>query len=263
MLKPHDLAYLKSIVQEAGDMALDYQNSNLDVRRKRDATIVTQADLNVQALLIQKIRERFADLNFIYEENFAGESASLNGDTLTAIIDPIDGTAMYSMHLPIWCVSLGIFRGVQPLYGFVYAPAAGLFFHNDNDSAYVNDVPAAVDHDLPVEAETNIFYASEIHRRYRVEFPGKVRNLGSTALQASLVIDNHRNRTMAFIGRSYLWDWAGAIPIILKAGGSVACINGSPVDYGAIVANGCYLPDFIIAHSCRSFDAIRPFFIPL
>lgn len=263
VLTGSDITIVKELVRDAGSLAHEHQKMNLDVRRKADTTIVTEADYLVQEMLLKNLKSRFPRANYVYEEDFDRSISLFTEDSLSIVIDPIDGSAMFSMHLPIWCVSVGVFEGFRPVYGFVYSPASDLFFHCDGTHSYLNDVPLAVDHDLRVESETNIFYASEIHKSYRVCFPGKVRNLGSTALQASLVADNRRNRTIAFVGRSFLWDWAGAIPVILCAGGSVRYISGAEVDYRDIVLNRYFLPDFLVAYSSRKFEETIPFFVKL
>ena len=262
-LSADDILFIKNAVLEAGVLAHEQQKKALDIRRKQDSTIVTEVDYLVQDMLLKKLETRFPDANYVYEENFDRSISLFSEDRISIIIDPIDGTAMFSMRLPIWCVSVGVFLGFRPLCGFVYSPPSDMFFHSDGTRSYLNDVPLSVDHDLRVESETNIFYASEIHKSYRVAFPGKVRNLGSTALQAALVADNRRNRTIAFVGRSFLWDWAGAIPIVLGAGGAVRYISGAEVDYRDIVMNRYCLPDFLVAYSSRSFEETMPFFIKI
>jgi fructose-1,6-bisphosphatase/inositol monophosphatase family enzyme len=241
-------------------MALEKQKEEMTIRRKSDHSIVTEVDIAVQEMLMKSIRERYHVINFISEEDFDRNRDDIKDDTISAIIDPIDGTAMFSMRLPIWCVSVGIFRGYRPLYGFVYAPACNLFFYNDDECSYLNDEPVRIKKNLKIDSETNIFYASEIHNHYRIVFPGKVRNLGSTALQACLTIDNERNRTLAFIGKSFLWDWAGAIPVILKSGGTISTISGREIDFNEVVENRYRFTDFLVAHCCENFDMIGRFF---
>ena len=256
-----DIAYVRSIVKEAGDMAYAKQMHTLKIHRKKDTSIVTDIDLKVQNMLINKINKKFHDSNYIFEENFDYSYSGMRDDVLSFIIDPIDGTAMYSMHLPIWCVSVGVFKGYRPLYGFVYSPASRMFFHNDDECAYLNNAPIQASRSVKIEPETNIFYASEIHNRYRFNYPGKVRNLGSTAFQACLLADNARNRSIAFVGKSFLWDWAGAIPVIVKAGAAVRYISGKEIDYHEIVSNGYRMSDFTVAYTCTEFDAIKDFFL--
>ncbi len=216
---------------------------------------MTHADIWVQNFLVKKISEKFPGFRFIGEETPSDRSV-LAEDKVSVIIDPIDGTAMYSMHLPIWCVSIGIFLGFKPAYGFVYSPGCGMMFHADNEGSWLNGNRLAIDRNIDIDNETNIFYSSEI-RDVKINFTGKVRNLGSTALHACLTTDNIRNRTLAFIGKSYLWDWAGAIPVMEKAGVTVSYIDGRKLDYAKIIENNYEFEDYAVAYTCSDFETIR------
>jgi fructose-1,6-bisphosphatase/inositol monophosphatase family enzyme len=256
-----DFAFFKSLLTEAGELGVDMQKGVLEVRRKQDGSIVTQADPAIQELLIGRISERYAGFHFVYEENFTGGTPDVEDETVTVIIDPIDGSAMYSMYLPIWCISIGIFRGYNPLYGFVYSPGLNLYFHNDDRNAYLNDEIKLVEKVVHLDSESNIFHASEVHSAFFIDFPGKVRNLGSTALHACLTVDNARNRAVAFIGKSNLWDWAGAIPVILKARGRLRYHSGADADYRAVINNSYMFPDFLIAYNVPDFETIKKIFV--
>jgi len=257
-LSGDDINFFIEIVKTAGDAAFRFQKSDMDIYRKEDRSIVTEADINSQKFLIEKIKSRFTEFNFICEENIS-ENSTLEQNKINVIIDPIDGTAMFSMHLPFWCVSVGIFAGDTPSYGFVYSPGCDLLFHTDNNNSYLNGMKLEVDYKTPIEKETNIFYSSEI-KGVKINFPGKARNLGSTALHACLTTDNRRNRLLAFIGKSYLWDWAGAIPIIQKAGGRLLYLDGRRIDYLKIAANGFELEDYAVAYNCNDFELVKNIF---
>ena len=235
------------------------QRGKLDVTRKEDSSIVTQADIWVQNYLTEKLTERFRSFQFISEEE-TDRITDFSGDKISVIIDPIDGTAMFSMHLPIWCISVGIFKGYTPQYGFVFSPGSDLLFYNDDQHSYLNGKKLISDPAIEIEKETNIFYSSEIKDVSITDFPGKVRNLGSTALHACLTADNSRNRLLAFIGKSYLWDWAGAIPILLKAGVNLKYLSCKDLDYKAIVDNRFELEDYAVAYSAGDFEVIKNIF---
>jgi len=262
-LNSQDIAFFRKIVGKAGTKAATIQQKGVSVSRKADHSIVTQADIIVQEYLISRITKRFGHVNFIYEEGNHETAASISEETITVIIDPIDGTSMFSMHMPIWCVSLGVFQGNNPLYGFVYAPGMNMFFHNDDNDSYINNRPVHISNDFIIDSESNIFYATEIYKHILIDFPGKARNLGSTALHACLTIDNARNRTLAFIGKSWIWDWAGPVPIILKAGGSLRYMNGDAFNLDDIIRTGYAIPEFLIAYTCRDFEDIKKIFRPL
>jgi len=261
LFNKNDFKFFIDLITEAGALARDIQVHGMKVSRKDDTSIVTQADLQVQDLLIEEISKRFTGSVFVHEENFDSSKRQMRDDTLSFIIDPIDGTAMYSMHLPIWCISIGVFRGYSPLYGFVFSPGCGMLFHNDDDHAYLNGHILEVDKNIGVDNETNIFIASEIPRKFTLTAPGKIRNLGSSALHASLIADNRRNRSLAFIGQAYLWDWAGSIPVILKAGGQIKYLSGRDLDYREIVNNDYKFPEYVVACSCEDFNLMKNYFV--
>ncbi len=260
LFSKNDIDFFKTIIIEAGDLARHIQSGLISVRRKQDSTIVTQADITVQDLLIEKLSRRYGSFAIISEENIVGAVHEIADDTISIIIDPIDGTGMYSMYLPDWCVSIGIFRGHTPLYGFVYSPGYNMLFHNDDEGAYLNGIRRRVNKNMVVDTESNIFFASEIHNKFFIDFPGKVRNLGSTALHACLTIDNERNRTLAFIGKSRIWDWAGAVSIIQKAGGNIKYITGDEINFQGVMENNYRLMDYAVVYNTGDFKSVEKIF---
>lgn len=254
-----DFDFFIKLTDSAGRKALDLQKKGIQVKRKKDTTIVTEADYLVQDYLLSEISAKYPHFNFIHEENFKDSGSIITDDTVSVIIDPIDGTAMFSMYLPIWCVSIGIFRGFKPVYGFVYSPGSDMFFYTDDTHSYLNGSRLVVDRNMLIDSETNIFCSSETAVR-GTRFPGKIRNLGSTALHACLTADNRRNRLLAFIGQSFLWDWAGAIPVILKAGGDIKYLDGTELDIKKIIENGYALEQNAVAYNSINFESVKTYF---
>lgn len=254
-LTTKDIEFVKNTVVKAGKLADAYARRGFTESRKSDASIVTNADIAVQEMLAKAIGRRFKQANFICEET---ANAAEMPSELAVIIDPIDGTAVFSMGLPCWCVSVGVFYDMQPVHGFVYAPRCDMFFWTDHTSSYLNKRRLAPSGLLP-ETETNYFLASETMRSYNLAAKGKIRNLGSTALHACLVAAGSLNRSLAFLGESMLWDWAGSLAILSKAGCSVHYINGEPLDIAAIAANGFKLPQAAVACSNPKVKAMELF----
>ncbi|MCX7678766.1 MAG: hypothetical protein N2316_06060 [Spirochaetes bacterium] len=263
VLGEHDIEYIKNLLIEAGDIGISTQKKGVLYTRKSDSTIVTQTDIEIQEFLVKRIRQRLPEIAFVHEEKQEENPQIIGERTTLAIIDPLDGTAVYTMGLPTWCISIGFYTDFQPQYGFVYSPVSKLFYHNDDSAAYCNGFPIAVESTMQIDSETNIFVTAEIFRSYYIRFPGKVRNLGSTALHGCMVADNARTRTLAYIGRSYLWDWGGVIPILLKAGGSLRYLSGKHVDIREIVANGFLLPEYCIAYSSYNHELIKSYLFEL
>ncbi len=258
-----EINFFKTLITEAGQKALTIQRTRPVVSRKADSTIVTQADTLVQNFITSEILKKYPEMNFICEEKSDELEKNINKDTLSAIIDPIDGTAVYSMRLPTWCVSIGILKGFEPVYGFIYSPGCGMLFYNDDKNTYLNDEIINADENLIIDTETNIFTAAEVQKIFKLNFPGKIRNIGSTALHACLCADSAVNRTVAFLGKSYLWDWAAAFSILKKSNSGYRYFSGNEVDIKEIIQNDNKLTDYVLAYSGVDFNTAKSFFIPV
>jgi len=257
-----DFQFVTGLLREAGRIGLSIQKKGMKVQRKEDRTLVTQADLEIQSFLEESIGRRFPEFHFVHEENQSENFRDIDNTSRLVIIDPVDGTAVYSMGLPTWSISVGFFEGYEPRYGFVYSPGCDMFFYNDDQGSYLNGEPVKVDRGMVIDNETNLFVTAELFQKFRIRFGGKVRNLGSTALHACLVVDNARNRTLAFMGKSYLWDWAGAIPVIIRAGGTLRYLSGRAVNYSEIMDNSFKFPEYCVAFSAGDIDDFRDIFGP-
>lgn len=261
-LSAKEQQFFKKLVLSAGRKAAKMQRRGFTTMRKSDTTIVTEADRSIQDYLMQKISRHFNNINFVCEENFDPTVMKMSPDVLSVIIDPIDGTAMFSMRLPFWCISVGIFAGLEPKYGFIYSPGCDMLFYNDNRHAFCNGHIITADKSLVPESETNVFFASELIKKYDLAAVGKIRNLGSTALHAALIANNLYSRSLAFIGSGNLWDWAGAIPILMKANCNIRYLSGRNVDFAEIAKNRYMFPETMIAYSSDDFELIQKMFIP-
>lgn len=77
---------------------------------KPDGSWVTQADLKIERFLRNSIHDRLDARIFGEETEWSGNPNA----PYTAIIDPIDGTALFRAKIPIWGISLGIFHRGYP-----------------------------------------------------------------------------------------------------------------------------------------------------
>lgn len=111
-----------ALIQEAGELALRYfqRLDTVNVRRKGPQDIVSDADLNIELLVRDRLRERFPEDAFLGEETGRTEFASDQG---IWVVDPIDGTQPFISGLTSWCVSIAfVFNGVLE-FGYVFSPA--------------------------------------------------------------------------------------------------------------------------------------------
>lgn len=116
-----------ALVREAGDLALGYFNNRgaLTVHNKGPQDLASEADLNTELLIRERLAKAFADDAFLGEET--PPTAYSDGQGIW-VVDPIDGTQPFICGLSSWCVSIAFVHGGKLQFGMVYAPARGELF---------------------------------------------------------------------------------------------------------------------------------------
>jgi len=117
----------RDLIQEAGELALDYfrRLDTLRVHRKGPQDMASEADLNTELLIRDRLKEKFPDDAFLGEETGRTEFAPGQG---IWVVDPIDGTQPFISGLTGWCVSIAfVLNGTLEL-GLVFSPARGELF---------------------------------------------------------------------------------------------------------------------------------------
>jgi myo-inositol-1(or 4)-monophosphatase len=116
-----------SLIEEASALALRFNQrlDSLTIKSKGTQDVVSEADVEVEALIRQRIAERFPGDAFFGEESGLSE---VDGARHIWVVDPIDGTQPFLLGLSSWCVSIGLaYDGVLEM-GFVAAPGRDEIF---------------------------------------------------------------------------------------------------------------------------------------
>ncbi len=119
--KNTDLSTYKNFAEvtlkSSGKIALKYFRGNNKPNLKKDKTIVTLADTEIETFTRKQITRNFPG-HEIWGEEF-GYSGNSN---FTWVIDPIDGTSSFAAGRPIWGIMLGLLIDGYPALGAVYQP---------------------------------------------------------------------------------------------------------------------------------------------
>ncbi len=194
-------------------------------RRKRDGTLVTQADEQADALISARLQDRFPDHNVLSEEQTTTYDPSVE---YTWVVDPLDGTTNYARGLPIWGVSMGLLRYGRPLLGVVHFPILHeLFTAVLGQGARLNDQPIASSPETQVDDQHLYTKCTRTHRYFHVDTPLKPRMLGSAAYHMLKVADG--TALAGIESTPKVWDLAGAHIVVTEAGGQIRYLDGSAV----------------------------------
>lgn len=114
------------IVREAGGHALRRyaERGSLKIERKGVQDVVSVADRECEAIIVDGLAKHFADDGFLGEESGRRNRSSKS----TWVIDPIDGTANFVRGIPYWCVSVGLLDGDEPVLGIIFNPVTDEFY---------------------------------------------------------------------------------------------------------------------------------------
>ena len=105
------------------------------ITAKGDFDYYTDKDIKCENYIINKIKQKFSNDNFLTEESNSTNQLV----NRTWIIDPIDGTHNYMNNIPIFCVQLAFFDKGECQFSIIYMPIQNDFYYaKKGEGAYLN-----------------------------------------------------------------------------------------------------------------------------
>ena len=192
---------------------------------KSDREIKVNLDYSLETEILEELRES-SDLPILSEE-----SDHVREDGLWWIVDPLDGSLNWLRNIPFFSISIGLYRGIEPILGIVLDLVRDeLYYGGKGLGAWLNDSPISVSkiNRKPEAVLCTGFpsaYEFRPNREQRVESIYseylKVRMLGSAAMSlayvASGVVDVYWEQDIK------LWDVAAGVALVQAAGGKAIC----------------------------------------
>ncbi|MEM9202492.1 MAG: inositol monophosphatase family protein [Actinomycetota bacterium] len=119
---PRDLEFAIAIAIEAGASTLPwFQNAALRIEHKGDGSPVTAADLAAEALVRERLGERYPDDGVVGEEHEDTEGTSGR----RWVVDPIDGTKAFTKGVPLYSTLVALIDEHGPAVGVIHLPGLG------------------------------------------------------------------------------------------------------------------------------------------
>jgi len=206
---------------------------------KSEHDVVTEVDEMSEQLIISSIRAAYPHDGFLAEESGTTDAVSVAGESAVDpsgqrvwIIDPLDGTVNYANGIPVFCVSIGLVIGGQPVLGVIYDPTRDeMFTAQAGRGARLDD--QAIRHPQK-EKLSDCVVSLALSRRGWSDRERKVRHrirvsrsMGSAAL-ALAYVGNGRFDAFIQSGGLSLWDICAAGLIAVEGGATVTTLDGGP-----------------------------------
>lgn len=229
-----ELNIAKKAALTAGDLLLNKKDILNKSIFTSDRDIKLEADIAAENLIKDIIRNE-SSFPILAEEG--GKSVDDLGDTFW-VVDPLDGTANYTRHIPLCCVSIALVNNLKPVIGVIYD-----FNNNDlyegtkenkalmnNQLINVSDIAEKNKGILVTGLPNATDYSDKAMLMMIKDFQSwrKVRMIGSAAMAAVYVASGKADLYKEF--GTYLWDVAAGAAIVSAAGG-VAEIRNQKANY--------------------------------
>ena len=130
----------------------------------------------------------------------------------TWVIDPLDGTTNFASGVPLFAVSIGLFKKRKPILGVIYDPTRNdCYWAIDGEPAYKNGIPIKVSK-RSITSSTVTAFGSLWDKPKDRQIPIRIirktkgRNLGSCVLHLTSVASGQME--FAIMEKIKLWDLA-------------------------------------------------------
>ena len=239
----HERAFALGLADRAADVAMGlFRGDGLEVRRKADLTLVTQADTSIERMLREQIGTAFPDDRILGEE----EGGSHDPSGRVWIVDPVDGTANFARGIQVWATLIALQVDGRGVLGVVSAPALGeRYVAVTGEGATMNGSP------IRVSDVAGVDDAQLVLQEFRETLTGPYRDA-----VVGLIRDTWRGRGFGdFWGHTLvargsaevvlepglsIWDYAAIEVVIREAGGVATTFDGEPLRHGGsmLTTNG-------------------------
>jgi len=237
-----DLAIYLDIATEAaatgGAVLQKYWGKLGEIQEKgRSGDLVTAADRDAEAAIVQVLRRHFPQHAILAEES--GWQRSSPQQEFVWAVDPLDGTTNFAHQYPFYSVSVALLFQGEPVVGVVFDPLRqDLFRAAQGLGATCNRQPMQVSRTETLDRSLLVTgfaydrretpdnnYAEFCHLTHRCQ---GVRRGGSAAIDLAYVawgrLDGYWERGLS------PWDIAAGVVLVREAGGLVTDYDGGPLD---------------------------------
>jgi myo-inositol-1(or 4)-monophosphatase len=226
-----ELSIIRQALTQASDRLKRIAQEGLTIQIKPDGSPVTNADLEVNRIILEALSAGFPDDGWLSEES-PDDPIRLQKDRVW-ILDPIDGTKPFIKHLPQFAISLALIDHGQPSIGIIFNPATHEYF-----CAVRGEHPTLNGRSIQVRRTTGhrlsfLVNAWPINRstiRTWRETADIHPIMGSIAYSLALVAAGWVDGLINF-GTQNEWDIAAALPLIQTAGGIVVDKDQKPIQF--------------------------------
>lgn len=225
MPEPGLASRVAAIAAEAGRLAMARWDTDFRRWEKVPGSPVCDVDLEVDALLRQRLEALLPDAGWLSEET--ADNAARLAHRRIWVVDPIDGTRDYLRGRPGWAVSIALVEDGQPVIGVLDAPARSeVWTAETGQGAFRNGQRLAV---TPRDTLAGSRVPADQLPKVDADLV-MVPKPNSIALRIALVAAGEAD-LVATIRWGNEWDVAAAVLVAREAGAAITDALGQPLGF--------------------------------
>ncbi len=237
---------LKTILLDLGLITrkkiLDIQKHGLKVQQKSDASLVTNADIECESIILKTLEKVYPNIPIISEELVSNKIIPDYQDYFFCV-DPIDGTHNYIKQKSSFTINIALIHKTIPIAGMICAPALNKIYYGDLKQGaslyFIKNHNLDKKHQLNVrkpdqnnlEAVVSLFRKSSQLTTYLKKLGVKKITPVGSSLKFCLLAEGKAD-IYARLDSIMEWDIAAGDAILRAAGGITLEMNHSPIHYG-------------------------------
>lgn len=258
------LPKLVALARTASKAVLRVYEGEHVVRRKSDASPVTEADDAAEEIILAGLKQLTPDIPIISEE--AVERGDFVFDPGRPphrywLVDPVDGTKEFVNRTGEFTINIGLVEAGRPVLGILHAPLANATYTAAGPgtaAVHRGDAAAVPIHARQPPSSGLVVLGSRSHGNkpavvaYLEEFKvAELRTMGS-AIKFALIAEGSADLYPRF-GPTMEWDTCAGEAILESAGGRITTLSGGTLRYGK---PGFLNPDFIARGAAGPSDRV-------
>ena len=119
---------LLNIAIDAGKEILNIYNDEIIVNSKEDKSPITQADINSNDLIVNRLKKLESNIPILTEESMV-EWKNRKDWIKYWLIDPLDGTKEFINRNGEFTVNISLIENNYPIFGIIYSPVKSLLYY--------------------------------------------------------------------------------------------------------------------------------------
>jgi myo-inositol-1(or 4)-monophosphatase len=219
-------------------VAQSFKNSHIIKRKGHDYDIdfVTEADVEIENIIVGEIKNRFPKDQIIAEENFSDTKPIDKGRLW--IVDPICGTSNFAKKIKLFATNIALAIDGKLVASCVMDHSQNVYIWSiGENSIFINQNKVGTDKvALGVKVEVDLSGLHQSTKEVKEIYSGFIRRLISETKYSPITYATSLGFAYVSLGRIdvymnpniRLWDMAAANFLTLQAGGIVTDIQGLP-----------------------------------